>query len=355
MKIAFFIAAAVMIAVALAALLLPLVRQGRQSGHSRSVFALTLAIAFALPLGTGALYLLVGTPAALNGVSAEARAPISMQQALVELRAHLTQHPDDQQGWMLLAQSSIMLHQSADARDAYDHVLKLDANNAEAMVGWAESDSMLRDDHLIEGRAADLLKRAVQLHPDSQRGLWLLGISDFQHGAYQDAAATWRLLQPQLEPGSTVAKAVAEQIAVADARAGGAPAGESSGSAGAVPAAPATQGASLQVQVALAPALKDRLGAGDTLFVYARAENGPPMPLAVARLEAGKLPVSVTLTDGMAMMPSLKLSSVQRVFVGARISHSGQPIAQTGDLEGDAGVVEVDRTTPVKISIDKVH
>ena len=350
MKTAFFIAAAAMVAVALAVLLLPLVRQGRKSGRPRGVFAVTLLIALVLPLGTGALYLLVGTPAALNGVTAEAAAPISMQQALAELRTHLQQQPGDLQGWMLLAQTSSMLRQPAEARDAFDQVLKLAPNNAEAMVGWAENDSMTRSDHRIEGRALGLLKRAVQLHPDSQRGLWLLGIGNFQRGEYREAAATWRLLQPQLEPGSNVAKAVAEQIAVADARAGGAPAAASSSAATAAP-----QGATLQVQVALAPALKNKLAPGDTLFVYARAENGPPMPLAVAKLDPAQLPTTVTLNDAMAMTPAFKLSSVGRAFVGARISHSGQPVAQPGDLEGDAGVVAVDRKTPVKISIDKVH
>jgi cytochrome c-type biogenesis protein CcmH len=349
-NIVFLIAAAVMVAVALAVLLLPLLRQSRRSGRTRGVFALILLIACALPLGTGALYRLVGTPAALNGVTAQASAPISMQEALTELRAHLQQQPNDLQGWMLLAQTSSMLRQPADARDAYDHALKLDPNNAEAMIGWAENDSMARDDHLIEGRAQELLKRAVQLHPDSQRGLWLLGISNFQRGEYREAAATWRLLQPQLEPGSPVAKAVAEQIGVADARAGDAPAGSASGAA-----APAPQGTSLQVQVALAPALKDKLAPGDALFVYARAESGPLMPLAVAKLDPAKLPATVTLSDAMAMTPAFKLSSVQRVFVGARISRSGQPVAQPGDLEGDAGVVAVDSKTPIKISIDKVH
>lgn len=349
MKTAFVIAAAVMVAVALAVLLLPLLRQGRKLGRPRGVFAVALLIALVLPLGTGALYLLVGTPAALNGVTA-ATAPISMQQALAELHAHLKQQPDDLQGWMLLAQTSSMLQQPGEARDAFDQVLRLAPNNAEAMVGWAENDSMTRSDHLIEGRALELLKRAVQLHPDSQRGLWLLGVSSFQRGEYREAATTWRLLQPQLEPGSNVAKAVAEQIAVADARAGDAPAGASSSAAAAAP-----QGAALQVQVALAPALKDKLAPGDALFVYARAENGPPMPLAVAKLDPAQLPATVTLTDAMAMTPAYRLSSVQRVFVGARISHSGQPVAQPGDLEGDAGVVAVDSKTPVKISIDKVH
>ncbi|MGB3381617.1 MAG: hypothetical protein WBA47_08550, partial [Rhodanobacter sp.] len=227
MKIAFIVVAALMVALALAVLLVPLVREGRRSGRARSVFVLSLSIALLLPLGAGVLYLKVGTPAALNGVSAQAQTPISLPQAIAQLREHLAQQPDDQQGWMLLAQTSAMMRQPGDARDAWDHVLKLDANNAEAMVGWAESDSMLRADHQIEGRARELLQRAVKQHPDNQRGLWLLGISDFQRGDYRNAAATWRLLQPQLEPGSSVAKSVAEQIAIADARAGGAPAGAS--------------------------------------------------------------------------------------------------------------------------------
>lgn len=350
MKIAFFVLAALMVALALAALLVPLVRRGRREGRSRGVFALGLAIALVLPIGTGLLYLLVGTPAALDGVSAQPRAQISLPQALAQLREHLAQQPDDQQGWMLLAQTSSMLQQPGDARDAWSHVLKLDANNAEAMVGWAESDSMLRADHQIDGRARELLQRAVKQHPDNQRGLWLLGISDFQRGDYRSAAATWRLLQPQLEPGSSVAQSVAEQIAIADARAGGAPADASGSAAAAVPA-----GASLQVNVTLAPALQAKLAKGDVLYVYARAPDGPPMPLAVARIEPVKLPVTVTLNDAMAMTPAYKLSSVARVFVGARISHDGQPTAAPGDLEGDAGVVEVARKTPVAITIDKVR
>lgn len=350
MKIAFIVVAALMVALALAALLVPLVREGRRSGHTRGVFVLCLSIALLLPLGAGVLYLKVGTPAALNGVSAQAQTPISLPQAIAQLRQHLAQQPDDQQGWMLLAQTSAMMRQPGDARDAWDHVLKLDANNAEAMVGWAESDSMLRADHQIDGRARELLQRAVKQHPDNQRGLWLLGISDFQRGDYRSAAATWRLLQPQLEPGSSVAQSVAEQIAIADARAGGAPADASGSAAAAVPA-----GASLQVNVTLAPALQAKLAKGDVLYVYARAPDGPPMPLAVARIEPVKLPVTVTLNDAMAMTPAYKLSSVARVFVGARISHDGRPTAAPGDLEGDAGVVEVARKTPVAITIDKVR
>ncbi|WP_114240042.1 tetratricopeptide repeat protein [Dyella sp. C9] len=351
MRLAFFLIAAAMVVVALLLLLLPLMRHGRTQGRPRGVFALPLALALLLPIAAVGLYLAVGTPVALNGVM-RAVPDMSIDQAVDELKTHLAQQPNDLQGWMLLGQTYAVMHRPADARDAYDHALRLDADNSVAMVGWAEADSLLRDDHRIEGRAQALLQRAVKIDPQSQRGLWLLGISQFQHDQYADAAATWRQLQPQLEPGSTVAKAVAEQIAVAEARANGgqAPTTETPAST-----ADGQQGPALQVQVSLAPALKDKLVPGDTLFVYARAEQGPPMPLAVARLDASALPAQVTLTDAMGMTPQFKLSSAQRVFVGARISKSGQAIAQAGDLEGDAGVVDVQTRTPIKISIDKVH
>lgn len=346
----FLVVAAAMIVLALGLLLVPLIRRGRRTGRSRGVFALAITLAFALPLAASGLYFLVGTPAALNGTVAQAAPMLTMQQALAELQSHLAAHPDDVRGWMLLAQTRVMQKNPAAARVAYDRVLKLSPNSVEAMVGWAEADAGLRPDHMIEGRALALLKRAVLLQPDSQHGLWLLGISDFQHHRYRDAAATWRLLQPQLEPGSDVAKAVSQQIAVADARASGRPA-----SAASADATDVAKGPQLQVKVSLAPALKSRLAPGDTLFVYARAPSGPPMPLAVAKIDASQLPARVTLSDAMSMVAGRTLSSEPRVFIGARISHTGQPIARTGDLEGNAGVVAVDRIKPVAITIDKVR
>lgn len=345
MKSLFYIAAAVMIAVALALLLLPLLRHGRQTGRPRSLFVLMLCMALVVPIGAALLYQQVGTPVALNGVATQAQTVTDVNKALDELRAHLAAQPNDVQGWLLLAQANMEMQQPEQARDAYDKVLKLKPDNTTAMVGWAQAESAASPDHHIGDRARALLEQAVKREPDNQRGLWLLGISDFQQGRFAEAASTWRTLQPMLQPGSNVAQAVAQQIALADAR-GGTPASASSAAA----SAPA-----VQVNVALAPALKAKLAAGDTLFVYARAENGPPMPLAVARLDASQLPATVTLTDAMSMLPSMKLSSVPRVVIGARISHSGNAMAQAGDLEGDGGTVDVDSKAPVKVLIDKVH
>jgi len=352
-KLAFVVTVVLMVLVAVGVVVVPLLRRGRQQGRPRSVFVVALLVILAVPLITLGLYLKIGTPATLDGVAVQPPA-VNIDQALADLRAHLAQQPDDLQGWLLLAQTTTAMHQPDAARDAYDHVLKLDAGNTEAMVGWAEADSMLQATHMIDERARQLLKQAVDKQPDNQRGLWLLGISQFQQNQFTDAAATWRQLLPLLQPGSAVANAVAEQIKAADARSGDTSA-RAPNAAAQVTSTDKPHGPALRVQVQLAPALSARVGSGDTLFIYARAPNGPPMPLAVTRMDADTLPVSVTLTDAMAMTPQRSLSSVPKVFVGARISHSGQAIAQPGDLEGDAGVVAVDATGPIHITIDKVH
>jgi cytochrome c-type biogenesis protein CcmH len=130
-------------------------------------------------------------------------------------------------------------------------------------------------------------------------------------------------------------------IAEARAAAGMAPdtAPTAQAAAPAVAAAPtspptALSGAGLRVSVSLDPALAARVQPGDTLFVFARAAEGPRMPLAIVRQPAGTMAVEVTLDDSSAMAPEFKLSGFPRVVVGARISRSGNATPQPGDLEG---------------------
>jgi predicted Zn-dependent protease len=138
------------------------------------------------------MYLKIGTPSTLDGVQTQAQTGMDVDKALNELRTHLAANPKDTQGWMLLAQARMEMQQPDEARKAFDQVLLLTPNDTAAMTGWAEADAAARPDHMIEGRARDLLEQAVKLQPDNQRGLWLLGISDYQQGRYADAAATSR-------------------------------------------------------------------------------------------------------------------------------------------------------------------
>lgn len=381
MNIWFFVIAALMLAAALICVLLPLVRSGRRNGRTRMPFIVALLIAFALPPVALGLYAWIGTPGALNAPTADT-GKLDFAQATAELRAKLQHSPNHPEGWMLLGQAYTAMNRGADARDAYGYALKLKPDDPDIMVALAEADAQTRTDHRLSGNTRKLLERAVALAPDHQRGLWLLGISDYQLGHFDDAMAHWKHLLTLLQPGSSIAAAVEGQIAMAQARAQGKTQAQAQAIAQTVaaqaapptPAAPTDVNAesantadansadantqasvAMKIEVKLDPEFAGKVSPDDTLFVYARAINGPPMPLAVARLKASSLPASVTLTDAMAMTPQLKLSSFPRVQVSARISKSGDAMPHSGDLEAQPVQVTTNAKQPVALVIDRVR
>lgn len=107
----------------------------------------------------------------------------------------------------------------------------------------------------------------------------------------------------------------------------------------------------LTVNVILADHLAAGLEGSEALFVFARAAKGPRMPLAVSRKRVSDLPLTVTLNDSMAMAPGMKLSDFEQVVVGARISRSGTPTASSGDLQGFSDPVAVTNAPAVNLSI----
>jgi cytochrome c-type biogenesis protein CcmH len=105
--------------------------------------------------------------------------------------------------------------------------------------------------------------------------------------------------------------------------------------------------------VALAPEIASRVSGGETLFIFARSEGGPRVPLAVVRATASELPMKFALDDSQAMAPGVNLSSAQSVRIEARVSRSGNAAPQPGDLAGTSAVVKPG-ARDVKIVIDKV-
>ena len=111
---------------------------------------------------------------------------------------------------------------------------------------------------------------------------------------------------------------------------------------------------SIKVAVKLSPALAGKVAPGDTVFIFARAAQGPKMPLAIVRMQMKDLPTTVTLDDSMAMVPDMKMSNFPELVIGARVSKSGDAIPKPGDLEGYAPPLKTGAAGPVEVVIGSV-
>ena len=337
--------------------------------RTRTGFAVALAVALLLPAAAILLYWQLGAPRALDPANLVARSGegADIEAAIAQLAEKMKQDPDNAEGWALLGRAYKSTRRFADARDALKRAHDLLPDDADLMVEYAETLVLSSSDHRIQGDALTLIEKAIQTNPQNQKGLWLAGIADSQVGKYDEAVKKWNTLLPLLPPGSNVADSVQEQIAQAEALRDGKPLPapstqpppETSKAAAAAEAGAneaqgaATSGPRILVTVALDPRLKDKVAPGDTLFVFAKAASGPPMPLAIAKLSAAQLPASVTLTDAMSMMPNMNLSAFAQIVIGARISKSGQAIAQSGDLQALSAPLPNSRSEPVELTIDQ--
>jgi len=346
--------------------------------RSRAPFVAATAVALLLPALSIVLYRAVGSPAALDPaalVAAPATAPgehgQDMEQAIDKLAAKLKQNPGDAEGWALLGRAYLETQRFADARDALKHAHELVADDPDVGVAYAEALTLASESHQFDAQARALIEAALKADPKNQRGIWLLGIADYQAGKFDAAIADWNLLLAQLPKDSTIAQSVRSQIARAEAARDGKPlpaetaaaeipaAGETAqaeapqAATAATAAATAADGAHLTVKVTLDPNLTAQVSPADTVFVYAKAASGPPMPLAIQRLRADQLPATVVLTDGMGMLPSMKLSQFPQIIIGARISKSGNAIAQAGDLQTVSKPLDVKTTAPIALTIDQ--
>jgi cytochrome c-type biogenesis protein CcmH len=90
--------------------------------------------------------------------------------------------------------------------------------------------------------------------------------------------------------------------------------------------------ATVKGRVRVIAELADKTSPTDTVFIIARAVDGPAMPLAVLKRQAKDLPLDFALDDTMAISPDAKLSKFKLVDVAARISKSGNVTTQSGDL-----------------------
>jgi len=291
---------------------------------------LVASLVVAVPICALLVYFLVGNPRAIDPESHGVT--VRQVEAMVErLATRLKDNPDDVEGWKMLARSYSVLGRFPQAADAYARAAARAPRDAQLLVDLADALAMARGERL-EGEPEKLVARALEIDPKNLKGLALAGTAAFNRKDYAIAARFWERMLSLVPADSEDARMI--QANVNEARA-------------------LSQQSILRGTVRLAPALKAKVAPEDTVFIFARAAEGSPMPLAVLKTQARELPVSFALDDSMAMTPGSRLSLFPRVVVGARISKSGNANPQPGDLQG-ASVPVANDSNGVTVVIDTV-
>lgn len=308
--------------------------------------ATLLATLLLLPIAALLAYTTLGRPDLVAQPPDKAMA--DTRQAIEGLAGRLKANPDDLEGWVLLGRSLQATQQPGRAATAFEFGLKLAPGNPDLMGYLAETLAESNQGSMA-GRPAEIVREILQKSPNHKAGLWLAGIAAAEAGDVATARRHWQALRVQLPADSKEAVEIASFIAKLDAETP--PTGDSSPAP--TPAA-AGGGKRLQVKVALSESLKEQTSPEDTVFVFARAAEGPPMPLAVVRKKVRDLPVEVVLDDSMTMMQGMNLSAFERLVIGARVSKSGRPVPSPGDLEGLTEPVSPGKEASYSITISRV-
>ena len=263
--------------------------------------------------------------------------------AMVEkLAQRMKENPTDAQGWIMLARSYKVLKRYPQAVEAMRKAREILGDKPETLLQLADVIAMANGGTL-QGEPATLISQALEMEPENEMGLWLNGLVNAEAGKFQEAIVSWQKFQTHYKPEDADFQEVQGLINQAKEALAQPQNNE-------MPKV-ASVGKSIRVSVNLDEKFKATVSPEDTVFIYAQPANGGKMPLAVVKKQVQELPLEITLDDSMAMMPNMNLSSVANVQISARISHSGNAIAQTGEPIGTKQVsTGIDSTVNVVIN-----
>ncbi|MFJ2288377.1 c-type cytochrome biogenesis protein CcmI [Pseudomonas iridis] len=302
---------------------------------------LPLLAAVLVPVLGLALYLHFGAADKVELTREFAQAPQSMEEMTQRLERAVAAQPDSAEGLYFLGRTYMAQERPEDAAKMFERAANLAGRQPELLGQWAQA-QYFADGKKWSDKIQALTDEALKADPKEVTSLGLLGIAAFEGERYQQAIDYWNRLLAQLPPDDKSRAALQGGIERAAERL--------KASGGTVAEATAPKAALLKVSVDLASELKGKVQPGDSVFIFARATSGPPAPLAAKRLTVADLPVTVELGDADAMMPQLKLSNFPEVQLVARVSRAGQPTA--GEWVGRSGPLPSSTTAPQKLTID---
>ena len=339
---------------------------------SRQVSSRPVAVVLAIivPIFSVALYWQLGNPLAMTqppagslsaqGGADDVHPSADALEGLVErLKQKMEQNPNDGVGWGLLARSYVGLGRYGEAVEIYEKAVGLLPDDPQLLADYADTLGVVQG-RKLEGKPEVLIQQALKIDPRNVKALMLSGTVAFNRKDFARAAKDWELarasLPADIDPEMT--QQLMAAIAEAQSQLGGGQKAMPAFAEASVPVKPAGQSGqprTIQGTVTMSPGLAGKGSPSDTLFVFAREMNGPPMPVAIVRATRKDLPFTFKLDDSTSPMPSRKLSSAGPVVIVARLSRSGQAMPQNGDLEGasqpiqsgvDGITVVIDRERP---------
>ena len=269
---------------------------------------------------------------------------MNVAEMVTRLEARLQEEPDSLQGWVMLGRSYTVLKRFPDAVKAYEKALKLSGeSNADVLTDYADALAVVNNNQVF-GKPMAFIEKALKLDPKHEKALWLAGTGAFQQGLLAPAIEHWQKLAALMPAESENAAMINQNIEQAQSllKSGGASAPR-----------PLDHKTTISGEVSITPELVKTVQPTDTVFIFAKAQQGPPMPLAVLQKQVKDLPLKFVLSDADAMSPDIRLSQFSQVVLTARVSKSGEAMARSGDLNGTSGVVNLG-SSQVKININSL-
>lgn len=307
--------------------------------ESRLGKPLPLLAAFLVPVLGVALYLHYGASDKVELTREFSQPPVSMEDMTRRLERAAAAQPDSPEGLYFLGRAYMAQDRSADAAKIFERTVALAGRQPELLGQWAQA-QYFADNKQWSPKVQALTDEALKLDPKEVTSLGLLGIAAFEGQRYQEAIDYWNRLLAQLPPDDNSRAALQGGIDRAAEKLK-----ESGGSV-----APVKAEKQMQVRVDLAADVKAKALPTDSVFIFARAVKGPPAPLAAKRVTVADLPITVELGDSDAMMPQLKLSNFPEVQLVARISRAGVPTA--GEWIGRSQPLASSTTALQQLTID---
>jgi cytochrome c-type biogenesis protein CcmH len=302
-----------------------------------------LAAAVLVPVLAMGMYWHWGSLEQVELAQDETQPPRTIEEMTARLEQAVKAQPESAEAWYYLGRAYMSQERPNDGANAFERAIRIAGRQPELLGQLAQARYFANDKKWSPDLQA-LTDEALKGNPEEVTSLGLLGIAAFEDKRFQDAVTYWgRLiaLMPADDPSRAAIEGGIERARSnlpADQQVAQQP-----------PAAAAT-GAVLKVRVQLAADVQAKVQPGDSVFVFARAASGPPMPLAVKRMTVADLPAEVSLADSDAMMPQLKLSNFPQVILQARISRAGN--AKAGEWIGRSQPLASSTTDQQQLTID---